>query len=126
MSLSGLQRFEEVKSLLRKSIPVARRVLGEEHLLTLTIQSVYALALHRDTSASLDDLGEAVETLENIDLIARRLLGGAHPMTVSIEQELRNARAALRVHRLALRIVLSAGSLFFAVAVAVVAWLWRS
>ena len=37
-SLLGLQRFEEAKTLLRKSMPVARRVFGEGKDLTLMIQ----------------------------------------------------------------------------------------
>ena len=34
-TLCELQRFEEAKSLLRRTMPVARRVLGESHLLSL-------------------------------------------------------------------------------------------
>jgi hypothetical protein len=37
-----------------------------------------------------------VTTLEEIERIARRVLGGAHPTTVGIDGALRNARAALR------------------------------
>ena len=46
--------------------------------------------------ATLDDLREAVETLEDARRIARRVLGGAHPTTVEIEQCLELARRALR------------------------------
>ena len=49
-----------------------------------------------DTSATLDDLREGMSTLEEIEPIARRVLGGAHPITVEIEENLQNARAALR------------------------------
>ena len=35
-------------------------------------------------------------TLEEIERTARRVFGGAHPLTVDIEGELRDARAALR------------------------------
>ena len=49
-----------------------------------------------DTSATLDDLREAVTTLEEIERIARRVLGGAHPTTTGIEIALGKARAALR------------------------------
>ena len=52
--------------------------------------------LHFDTGATLDDLRDAVTTLEEIEPIARRVLGGAHPTTVGIERRLREARAALR------------------------------
>ena len=49
-----------------------------------------------DSSATLDDLREAVTTLEDTERTARRVLGGAHPVTSRIETALRNARAALR------------------------------
>ena len=62
----------------------------------LTTKRVYAMALYRDPDATLDHLHEAVNTLEEIERTARRVLGGAHPLTKGIEHELRNARAALR------------------------------
>ena len=49
-----------------------------------------------DPAATLDDLHEAVTTLEDAERIARRVLGGSHPTTTGIEQQLRGARAALR------------------------------
>ena len=55
----------------------------------------YAEALYKDDGATLDDLREAVTTLEETERIARRVLGGAHPLTTQIEDELREARAAL-------------------------------
>ena len=58
----------------------------------------YADALYRDDGATLDDLRAAVTTLEEIGPIARRVLGGAHPMTKAIDYQLRDARAALRAH----------------------------
>ena len=45
--------------------------------------------------ASLDDLREAVTTLEDAGPIARRVLGGAHPLAAGIEAELRCVQAAL-------------------------------
>ena len=56
----------------------------------------YAVAFYRDEGATLDDLREAVETLEDTARTARRVLGGAHPLTAGIENDLQNARAALR------------------------------
>jgi hypothetical protein len=50
----------------------------------------------QDSDATLDDLREAVTTLEDAGRIARRVLGGAHPITMGIERHLRNAQAALR------------------------------
>ena len=95
LSLNGLQRFKEAKSLLRKIVPVARRVLGEGHRVTLKTRWSYGLMLYMDPGATLDDLREAVTTLEDVAPIARRVLGGAHPATVEIEESLQNAQAAL-------------------------------
>ena len=94
-SLRDLKRFEEIKSLMRKTIPVARRVLGGNHELTLKMRCIYARALYEDPGATLDDLREAVTTLEETERTARRVLGGAHPTTTGVESCLREARAAL-------------------------------
>ena len=94
--LNQLERFQEAKALLRKTMPVARRVLGESDETTLRMGWEYARALYRDNVATLDDVREAVTTLEDVERTARRVLGGAHPLTTAIEQCLRNARAALR------------------------------
>ena len=71
-SLVKLERFEQAKSLLRRTIPVARRVLGECDELTLRLRWIYAMALYRDDAATLDDLCEAVTTLEDLAPTARR------------------------------------------------------
>ena len=55
----------------------------------------YAKTLYRDDGATLDDLREAVTTLEDTERTARRVLGGSHPTTTGIGAALRAARAAL-------------------------------
>ena len=90
-----LQRFEEAKSVLRKTMPVARRVLGEVHEITLRLRWIYAMTLYDDPAATLDDLRESVTTLEDMERTARRVLGGAHPTTKGIKFHLRKSRAAL-------------------------------
>ena len=95
VSLNGLQRFEEAKKLLRKILPVARRVLGESNEFTLRMKWNYADALYKDDGATLDDLREAVTTLEDVERIARRVLGGAHPLTKGMGAELQYALATL-------------------------------
>ena len=94
-SLICLRYFKEAKELMRKTIPVAQRVLGASHDLTLTLRTNYAHTLIRDDSSTLDDLREAVTTLEEAEQTARRVLGGAYPTTGVIERSLRKARAAL-------------------------------
>ena len=97
-SLVNLERFEEAKVLLRKITPVARRVLGDSHDLTLRMRTIDARALYKGPGATLDDTREAVTTLEDAGRIARRVLGGAHPITVGLERALRLAQAAHRAH----------------------------
>ena len=92
LSLFTLKRFEEAKAFLRRSTPVARRVLGESDELTLKMRWNYALSLYTDPAATLDDGREAVETLEEVERTARRVLGGEHPFTVEIELHLRTSR----------------------------------
>ena len=58
-------------------------------------KTLYAQALCRDANATLDDFREAVTTLEETERIARRMLGGAHPLTVDMEKFLRKSRAVL-------------------------------
>jgi hypothetical protein len=96
VSLNGLQRFEEAKSVLRKTMPAAQRILGESDDLTLRMRWNYAAAFYQDPDATLNDFREAVAILEDAERIARRVLGGAHPFVLDIEQALRNARAVLR------------------------------
>ncbi len=92
-ALNRLDRFEEAKALLRRTVPVAGRILGEDCETTLRMRWHYAWMLSNDGSPSLDDLREAVTTLEEIEPIARRVLGGAHPLTAELEPNLQNARS---------------------------------
>ena len=75
---------------------VAQRVAGEDAEVTLRMRWRYAEALCWDTAATLDDVREAVTTLEETLPTARRVLGGAHPFTVEVERNLGDVRAALR------------------------------
>ena len=53
------------------------------------------MAITSDPAATLDDLREALTTLEETERTARRVLGGAHPLTVGTEQQLRKLRELL-------------------------------
>ena len=68
----------------------------ESNDLTLKMRWNYATALYKNPGALLDDLREAMTTLEETERTARRVLGGAHPMTNAIEKSLQNVRAVLR------------------------------
>ena len=54
------------------------------------------MALYMDHGATLDDLREAVTTLEETESTARRVLGRTHPVAESIDFILQESRAALR------------------------------
>ena len=97
-SLMSHAHFEEPKVLLRKKIPVARRLLGESHDLTIRLRSTYAVALYESPNATPDNLREAIKQLEEAGRITQRVYGGAHPNVAGIECDLQNARAALRAH----------------------------
>ena len=56
----------------------------------------YATALIMADGSTLDDFREALNTLEDIEPTARRVFGGAHPLTSAIEQYLQKTRATLR------------------------------
>ena len=60
------------------------------------MKAIYADALFKDPSATLEELREGVTTFEDTARTARRVLGGAHPLAVEIERSLGKARAAVR------------------------------
>ena len=86
-------RFGEARSLLRKTIPVARRVLGDNDKVTLRMRMNYVAALCKDDGATVDHFREAVTTYEELERTARRVLGGSHPLTTTIVKYLQKAQA---------------------------------
>jgi len=99
LSLVALRRFQEAKQLIRKSLSVAQRALGESHQLTLKMRSLYASALCLVEGATLSDLREGVTMLEDADRVARRVLGGLNPVAAGIQKNLQAVRAALAAAR---------------------------
>ena len=95
-SLGKLRRDEEAKTLMHKTVSVARRVLGDNDGLTSQMRKTYARALLLDEGATLDDFREAVETLESVAPLWKRVFGQSHPETPQVYGALNQARAALR------------------------------
>ena len=93
--LLTLGRFDEAKSLSRKTVPLARRIYGDSHEVTLKMRWLYAQSFYMNPGATLDDLREAVTTLEDAERIARRVFGGSHPLAVDVERCLRDAQVVL-------------------------------
>ena len=65
----------------------------------------YARALYEDEGATFDDVREAVTTLDDAERTARRVFGGAHPLTGDIDTSLRISRAVLRDREAGKRVV---------------------
>ena len=82
----------------------------------------YAKALYNDPDAPLDDIREAVMTLEETERIARRVLGGAHPLVARIEQDLEDSEESRRGSGVSFTLP---PPLVLAFAIAVVAWFLR-
>ena len=76
-------------------MPVAQRIFGESDRTTLTMRKIFAEASYKNPCTTLDDLREAVATLEEIEPAARRVLGDAHPTVHLIEKSLQHTRAVL-------------------------------
>ena len=91
------KRHTEAKSLLLKMLPVSRRV-GENHDLTLRMRGCYAEALYSDPDATLSDVREAVNTLEEMYRTARRVFGDAHPFATAIGSRVRLSQQVLSGH----------------------------
>ena len=98
-TLIELERYEEAMSVLRETMPVARRVLGDSHVSTIKMRTSYACALYEDSGATLDDLRQAVTTIEEAERIVRRVLGDANRTTEWVVFHAEGARAALRALR---------------------------
>ena len=99
--LNDMQRHAEARELLRKSIPVARRALKDNDSITLKMRWLYARALYADPAAPLDNLREAVATLESVANSWKCILGHAHPETPKVQAALEEAREALAERRAA-------------------------
>ena len=89
MTLLELQRFEEAKRVLRKVAPVARRVLGTEHELTLSLREDLCRAI-LDGEPTANEKREALEMLKDTAGAMRRVLGPDHPDTLHAEKVLKS------------------------------------
>ena len=84
INLLDLKRFEEAKRLLRKVMPVARRVFGTEHERTLSLQEDFARAMLLGDS-SPEEKRNALLVLEDTLGVMRRVLGKSHPECMRVQ-----------------------------------------
>ena len=87
MTLLDLRRFEEAKKVLRKVTPVARRILGTEHELSLSLREDLSRAT-LDGESSAEEKRQALRMLEDVAGVMRRVLGPAHPDTLHAQEKL--------------------------------------
>jgi len=92
-NLRKLRRFKEAKSMLLKVMPVALRIFDDET--AIKMRMVYARTFYEDDAATLDDLSEAVNMLEETIRTVRRVFGFSHPNVRFFDESLREARVAL-------------------------------
>ena len=76
-------------------MPVARRLLGEDSRQVLLMRWQYAIALSDGDDATLADHREAVETLEGVAPLWKRVFGDSHPETPRVQSALATAREEL-------------------------------
>ena len=85
----------EARTLARKTVPVARRLLGTEYDGFLQLRSLEALALFLPDDAALDDVRLAVEILEETTRTSRQVMGSSHQLTKHRAELLAQARFRL-------------------------------
>ena len=98
VSLNDHGRYAESKAFFRENLgPDSdfQRALGREHFYTLRARVIYATALYEDSDASIGDIREAVNILEDVCRRARRVLGDAHPDYPRFLSRLAKAKGAL-------------------------------
>ena len=95
ISLLEQGHFEETKSLLRPTLPIVQRVLGDNNELVFRMKKVYVEAFLLDGAATPDEFREAVTMIEDTERTARRVLGGTHPFALDLARAVKVSRAAL-------------------------------
>ena len=100
-SLTVVERLAEANSVIRKVMPVAQRVLGNNDEVTLKMRMNHANWLVEDPNATLKNVNEAIDTLEEIEPTVRRVFGIAHPFMADVERSLEYSRATLRASAIA-------------------------
>jgi hypothetical protein len=72
-------------------MPVARRVLGAEHALTLSMREDLSCAT-LDGDSSSKEKRKALQTLDDTVAVMRRVKGPAHPDTLHAQEKLEGYR----------------------------------
>ena len=94
-SLVHTRQLTEARSLMRKYLPIARRVLGLDHEITFGLIENLAGAIFENALAPREDLVEVDEILTKQLKRLRQVLGAAHPATQRHENHLKKIQERL-------------------------------
>ncbi len=83
---------------MRDKMPEARRAFPKNHEMTLRFRDNYALSLFKNSEASRDDLVAAVAEYEDLDRVARRVLGRDNDVTREFRLNMEAAQAKLEAY----------------------------
>ena len=98
MILCDTERYSEAAAFSSKGVGESTRLLGFDHDITLRLRSNYAMAIYMDPNSSLQDLTSAVETMEKVLRVRRRVFGDC-PRTTSDTWRTEAAQAILAERR---------------------------
>ena len=95
VSLTDLKRYEEARSIQRKVIPAALRILGPENDTTLLLLRTNVRSVYSDPKATLADLRQAERSMRDVLQKTRRIYGVSHPDTETCERFMHNVKEIL-------------------------------
>ena len=102
IALLAVGRYAEAQARAREAAPLARRVFGADHNVTMSLRENIATAVLRADSSSPEETREAFRMYEDVIKDMTRVLGASHPDTRFAQKNLNYCREKDR-RRAALR-----------------------
>ena len=88
-SLHRTKRHVEARDFIRENLPIVDGELGQDSEFAIKFRLILSQALWQNDDASLGDVKEAGEILEDICPRIRRVFGATHPITLGAASDLR-------------------------------------
>ena len=88
-------KFDEARAFGREQVALARRALGADNSLTLSIEQGNARSQWKDPDATRETLRAVAKTLQDLIRRQRRVLGANHPELLETQQDLSELEARL-------------------------------
>ena len=86
ISYTRALRFAEAKKMILEQLPIANRVLGKDHQMTLAFQRNIVIGLLRDEKSTREDALQAEKIVKDMLVRLRRVYGPTHPDTRLMEE----------------------------------------